>query len=189
MTGPHLRVTPAALPPSWHAFLSDVDGALPCRVELHCLGGFVAARYYKGLRQTYTLDYVDGAPREAERVLQRIAGPRSTLARKHNLHVQHVRIATLPASYAERLTELFPGMFERLRLLALEPHDLALSKLARNFPVDRRDVAQLATAVPLDAGLLRSRYTTELRPIVTGDAEVLDRTLERWIEAYCRPPR
>lgn len=116
--------------------------------------------------------------------LQEMAGVESPLAEKHRVHVQHVGVASLPESYAERLTEIFPRRFERLRLLALDAHDLALSKLTRNSPIDRDDVAQLARAVPLDARLLRARYRRELRPIIIGDPEQHDRTLAMWIEAY-----
>ena len=58
--------------------------------------------------------------------------------------------------------------------------------LTRNSPIDREDVAQLAQAVPLDASLLRARYRRELRPIIIGDPERHDRTLEMWIQAYFR---
>lgn len=118
--------------------------------------------------------------------LQQIAGIGSPLAKKHRLYFQHVGVASLPESYAERLTALFSGTFQRLRLCALDPHDLALSKLTRNSPIDRDDVAQLARAVPLDAALLRTRYQRELRPIIVGDPEQHDRTLDMWIEAYFR---
>lgn len=90
----------------------------------------------------------------------------------------------MPDGYVERLTELLPGTFENLRLLGLDAHDLALSKLARNHPVDREDVAYLARTVPLRADVLRRRYREELRPIIIGDPEVHDRTLDMWIEAY-----
>ena len=69
-------------------------------------------------------------------------------------------------------------------LFALDPHDLALSKLARNSPGDREDIAHLARVVPLDPELLRRRYEQELRPIAIGDPRRLDETLELWIEAY-----
>jgi hypothetical protein len=61
---------------------------------------------------------------------------------------------------------------------------LALSKLARNSPIDRDDVAQLARAVPLDADVLRARYRGELRSIIIGDTAWHDQTLEMWIAAY-----
>ena len=116
--------------------------------------------------------------------LQRIAGRTSPLARKHRLYFQHVGVASLPESYVERLTELLPGAFDNLRMLALEAHDLVLSKLARNHPVDREDIAYLARTVPPRADVLRQRYREELRSIIIGDPEVHDRTLDMWIEAY-----
>jgi hypothetical protein len=69
-------------------------------------------------------------------------------------------------------------------MLALEPHDLALSKLARDNPVDREDVAHLARTIPLDPRLLAQRYRQELRPIIMGDVQRHDRTLDLWIKAY-----
>jgi hypothetical protein len=179
-------VTRSELPNPWRAFLSDVDDRLPRVIQIHCLGGFVAALYYDLPRPTNDLDYVEVVPHEAMTILQQIAGLDSTLAKKHRLHFQHVGVASLPKSYAERLTEPFPRMFQRLRLFALDPHDLALSNLTRNSPIDRDDVAQLAKAVPLDAALLRGRYQRELRPIIIGDVDRHDRTLEMWIEAYLR---
>jgi uncharacterized nucleotidyltransferase DUF6036 len=176
--------TPRELPGPWRAFLVDVDRQLPRPIELHCLGGFVAAAYSHLPRPTNDLDYIEVVPHDAMATVQAIAGIESPLARKHRVHVQHVAVASLPESYAERLIEIVPGKFQRLRLLALDPHDLALSKLARNSPIDRDDVARLAKAVPLDAELLRARYRDELRPIVIGDPTQHDRTLEMWIEAY-----
>ena len=170
----------------WRAFLVDVDRYLPRSIEIHCLGGFVAALYYDLPRPTNDLDYIEVVPHDAMATVQQIAGVESALARKHRVHFQHVGVASLPDSYAERLTELFPARFRRLRLFALDPHDLALSKLTRNSPIDREDVAQLAKAVPLDASLLRDRYRRELRPIIIGDPEQHDRTLEMWIQAYLR---
>jgi hypothetical protein len=174
------------LPNPWRAFLADVDDQLARSVEIHCLGGFVAAFYYDLPRPTNDLDYVEVVPHDATTTLQEIAGIDSALAKKHRVHFQHVGVASLPESYADRLTEPFPGRLRRLRLLALDPHDLALSKLTRNSPVDRDDVAQLARAVPLDAKILRGRYRRELRPIIIGDPEQHDRTLRMWIEAYVR---
>ena len=80
----------------------------------------------------------------------------------------------------ERLTELFPGQFEYLRLLALDPYDLALRKLSRNTAVDREDVGYLAKTIPLDPQVLRQRYLDELRPIIIGDLKGHDQTLDVW---------
>lgn len=172
------------LPAPWRGFLDEVDRALPALVQLHCIGGFVVAVRYGLPRPTNDLDYVEIVPRDAMEVLQRIAGPESPLAKKHRLHFQHVGVASLPESYVERLRELFPSRFKKLRLFELEAHDLALSKLTRNHPVDRDDVAYLARMAPLNPEVLRARYQHELRPIIIGDPEVHDRTLRMWIEAY-----
>jgi Nucleotidyltransferase of unknown function (DUF6036) len=136
---------------------------------------------------TGDIDYVEIIPFDQLSLLQQLAGPGSRLAQKHQLHFQHVTVASLPESYGDRLTPLAEGQLRRLRLLALDPHDLALSKLGRNSPVDREDVAHLASAVPLDPALLRTRYEQELRPIAIGNLERLDQTLEMWIEAYFAP--
>jgi hypothetical protein len=172
------------IPNPWRIFLEDIDRNLTGATALHCLGGFTAALYYDLPRPTNDLDYVEVVPHEAMELLQRIAGPGSALAKKHRVHLQHVGVASVPERYAERLTEISPASLRRLRLFALEPHDLALSKLARNSPVDRDDVARLAKALPLNAETLRARYRSELRPIIIGDPERHDRTLEMWIAAY-----
>jgi hypothetical protein len=67
------------------------------------------------------------------------------------------------------------GPLSHLRLFALEAHDLALTKLARNSDRDRADVEFLATAAPLNPSLLRERYTREMRPYLDRpDREDLD---------------
>jgi hypothetical protein len=45
---------------------------------------------------------------------------------------------------------MFPGAFQNLRLMALDPYDLALTKLERNIERDRSDVRYLARAIPFD---------------------------------------
>jgi len=72
------------------------------------------------------------------------------------------------------LSALSAGRFRNLRLRALEAHDLALSTLSRDSPVDREDVAHLARTVPLDPELLRRRYREELRPIAIGDPALFE---------------
>jgi hypothetical protein len=82
---------------------------------------------------------------------------------------------------------MWPG-FEvtHLRLFALEPHDLALTKLERNSDVDRQDVLALAEAGFLDAGTLRERCEKEHRPNVVANVDRHDLTLKLWID-MCWP--
>jgi hypothetical protein len=111
-----------------------------------------------------------------------LAGQGSDLHRKHKVYLQLVGVATVPDSYDERLTEIAPGNFKHLHLFALDPYDLALSKLERNTQRDRDDMRHLARAVPFDIALLQERYQKELRPYL-GNPEREDLTLRLWIEA------
>ena len=172
------------LPKHWSTFLDAVDRALSRPVALHCLGGFVLEVVHGHARVTGDLDYIEIIPSDAMKEVQAIAGVDSDLAKKHRLYFQHVGVVSLPESYEERLTELYPGRFRNLRLFEVEAHDLALSKLARNSPIDREDVAYLAKTVPLDPALLKTRYTKELRGIIIGNVDWHDGTLAMWIEAY-----
>jgi uncharacterized nucleotidyltransferase DUF6036 len=96
-------------------------------------------------------------------------------------HLDVVTVATHLDSYESRLTEMFPDTFRHLRLLALDPYDLVLTKLTRNSDRDRADLEYLATAVPLDATVLRERYNSEMRAYVSVP-EREDLTLDLWIE-------
>src|SRR5262249_28898894 len=129
-------------------------------------------------------DYIEIMPNDALQDVQKIAGMGSELAKKYGVYLQHVTVADLPESYADRLMPLFPERFKKLRLREVKAHDLALSKLTRNLPVDREDVAYLVKTVPLDPEILKTRWEQELRPIVIGDVNKHEQTLRMWIESY-----
>ena len=173
---------PQVLPARWNSFLSDVDSLLRSSVELHCLGGFVLAALYGLPRPTGDVDYIAAIPSSSINELASIAGQGSALNRKHGLFLQHVTVADVPEDYAERLQELFPGGFIRLRLFALDLHDLVLAKLVRNSPVNLEDAKFLARTGRLNETILKQRYEKELRPYVANE-ERHDLTLKLWIEA------
>src|SRR5271165_12456 len=170
------------LPVRWNAFLSEVDGLLRTSVEPHCLGGFVLAALYGLPRPTGDVDYIAAIPSNTITDLDSIAGQGSALARKYGLYFQHVTVADVPEGYADRLAELFPGQFARLRLLALEAHDLVLAKLVRNSPVDLEDARFLAKTGKLDKTVLSQRYEQELRPYLANERRH-DLTLRLSLEA------
>lgn len=172
----------STLPLRWTAFLKEVDQRLAATIELHCLGGFVLAAAYGLPRPTGDIDYIAAIPRDSVPNLEEIAGRDSVLAKKHGLYFQHVTVADVPEDYEDRLAELFAGKFSRLRLLALEPHDLVLAKLARNSPVDMEDAKFLAKSGKLNAKTLKRRYEKELRPNLANEARH-DLTLKLWLEA------
>jgi hypothetical protein len=103
------------------------------------------------------------------------------LHRKYKVYLDQVGVTQPPDDYESRLREMFPGAFQNLRLMALDPYDLALTKLERNIGRDRSDVRYLARTVPFDLNILRDRYMIELRPYL-GNPTREDLTLQFWIE-------
>ena len=172
------------LPSPWRELLDELDEALAEPVELHCIGGFVVSLLYGLPRPTGDVDYISAVPHNRIEELERLAGRQSKLARKHKVYLQHVTIATMPEDYESRLTEMFPGLFKKLKIFAPDPYDLVLSKLERNSPKDQGDVEYLAGTVPLKADLLQERYERELRPNLMARETWHDGTLKMWIGAY-----
>jgi hypothetical protein len=165
----------------WRAFLDDLDAQLTERVTLHCLGGFVVTALYGMPRPTADVDVLWVAGAEALTRLVAVAGRTSPLYKRHGLYVDIVTVAECPVDYEERLTEIGLGSWRNLRVFALDPYDLALSKLQRNLQRDRDDVMYLARTAALEVEILRTRYEAELRPYV-GRPERDDLTLNLWIE-------
>jgi len=170
-------------PEPWRAFLSALDGLARERIELHCIGGFAVSLRYGLGRPTRDLDVAHVIPNDAAKWLTDVAGRDSDLHARHKVYLQIVSVATLPYHYADRLAEMFTGYCGRLRLLVLDPYDLALSKLPRNLAVDRQDVRYLAKTQQFDLGAFARRYREELRPYVTGAPDTHDLTLKLWIDA------
>jgi hypothetical protein len=146
------------------------------------MGGFVISLVYGFSRPTGDLDVLEIAPEEIGRPLLELGMRGGPLHKKYKIYLDHVGVAHVPEDYEARLREIFPGAFKHLRLLALDPYDLALSKLERNIQRDRDDVRHLARTVPLDLEALKERYQKELRWQL-GNPEREDLTLQLWIEA------
>jgi len=172
---------PPDLAEPWRAFLVDLDKRVEHAVQLHCCGGFVVTAAYGLARTTADLDVLSVVPIDHQREFATLAGRGSKLHQSHGVYLDVVTIATVPDSYEERLTELYPGRFQHLRLLALDAYDLVLAKLTRNADRDRGDLEYLATAVPLDPSILKDRYLREMRDYVAVP-EREDLTLGLWID-------
>jgi|SRR5882762_3699930 len=165
----------------WRSFLTDLDGRLTHDVQLHCCGGFVVTTRYGFQRTTADLDVLSVVPTAEQQKLAALAGRGSELHKTHGIYLDIVTVATYPDDYERRLQEMFPRALRHVRLLALDPYDLVLTKLTRNSDRDRADVEYLATAVPLDIAVLRHRYDAEMRSYVPhASREGL--TLELWSE-------
>ena len=177
------RAAGMEIPKVWANFLDELDQSLLQPVELHCIGGFVITFAYGLPRPTSDVDYRTIKPADQSATILELAGQGSAIHKKYGLYLQQVGVATAPEDYESRLWELFPGRFKNLRLMALDPYDLALSKIERNTPIDRDDVKYLSKAVPLDPKVLRERYENELRPNL-GNPHREDLTLKLWLEAF-----
>ena len=74
-----------------------------------------------------------------------------------------------------------------MRLYALDPIALALSKLERNAERDREDYLSLYHAGLIDLDVLRARYLAELRPYLLTREGWHDRTLDFWVDIATHP--
>jgi hypothetical protein len=151
------------VPEPWNSFLTELDREATEETRLDCMGGFVATLLYGLPRSTSDLDVLLIAPREQRASLLELGARGSPLHRKYKIYLDYVSVAKVPEDYEDRLTEMFPGAYKHLRICALDPYDLALSKLERNIQRDRDDVKHLADSIPLDLKILKERYEKELR--------------------------
>lgn len=179
-----------SVPQPWGAFLAELDESLEETTRLDCIGGFVVTILYGMGRPTADVDVLEIAPRQSADTINRLAVRGGSLHRKYGVYLQYVGpgIARVAYDYEDRLTEMFPRVFRHLRIMALDPYDLALSKLERNIQRDRDDVRHLARTVPLDLDVLRKRYETEVRwQMAVPERE--DLTLQLWIDAILEERR
>ena len=165
----------------WRSFLGELDEKVTTETRLDCMGGFVVTMQYGFSRETSDLDVLVIAPGEQRDALLELGARGGPLHKKYKVFLDFVGVAKLPEDYEERLVEMFPGAYKHLRLCALDPYDLALSKLERNIQRDRDDVRHLAQVIPLDLKVLKERYEKELRWQL-GNPEREDLTLRLWIE-------
>jgi hypothetical protein len=159
-----------------------LDAAVDGVVRFDCIGGFVVTQLYGLKRPTADVDVIELAPRKAAETIMALGLLGGPLWKKHHVYLDRVAVAAVPENYEDRLVEMFPGAFRHLRLMALDPYDLALSKLERNGQKDRDDIRYLACTVPLDLEILQDRYATEMRWQL-GRPEREDLTLRLWLEA------
>ena len=176
---------PTTIAEPWLSFLTEVDRRLDDPVELHCLGGFVLAILWGLPRPTGDVDFIECEPSSAVEDLVEIAGAGSELANRFKIHLHRVDVAEYPEAYVSRLTDITPGGLARLRLLALDVHDVALAKIGRNGPRDRADVEFLVRRGALDSRILSERFEREMLPYVLNE-DRSKTTLDLWIEEFFR---
>lgn len=151
----------------WLGFITTLDDALDQPTDFHCIGGFVVSQYYGFSRETTDLHVLAVVPGKAAKQVAELAGKGSRLQKKHRVYVDQVTVANCPEDYQERLVRAFP-IWSKVRLWALEPHDLSLTKLERSNDKDIRDVMFLAQAGLINRHVLIKRFEEELEPFITG---------------------
>jgi len=71
-------------------------------------------------------------PLGESRALGELAGRGSELHKKHRVYLERVTVNTVPCDREERAILIDIPSFESLKVLAIEAHDFALSKLERS---------------------------------------------------------
>ena len=161
--------------------LLALDGLLDESAELHCLGGFVVSELYRLTRATADIDVLAVGGMAGLARLKLLAGTGSELHQKYKVYIDIVTIADIPDGYEDRLVDYDVAGLHRIRIRALEKHDLALAKLSRNIDRDIEDIKRLAMGPGLDLNVLQARYEKELQgKLGRPDREGL--TLRMWIE-------
>jgi hypothetical protein len=165
----------------WHSFLNEVDAMADGPLRMDCIGGFVVTQLYGLDRPTADIDVIELAPPDIASVIFSQASKGTPLAGKHRIFIDRVTVAAIPEDYESRLVAMFPDAYRHLRLMAVDPYDLALSKLERDSQKDREDVRFLCRTIPLDLQVLEERYRKEMRWQL-GMPTREDLTLKLWIE-------
>jgi hypothetical protein len=171
------------IPKPWGAFLRDLDDIATAAVDFHCIGGFVVnMKYGFSSRQTFDIDVLAITPNSQRQEFLQNAAKGSVLHRKHGVYLDLVTvIQAYPEDYDQRLTEMYSGQLKKIRLFAVEPHDLALMKLERNAERDRVDVLFLASQGLVTADELERRYRAEMRSYIGVPERSTDITLRLWV--------
>jgi Nucleotidyltransferase of unknown function (DUF6036) len=171
------------IPKPWGAFLRDLDDIATAAVDFHCIGGFVVnMKFGFSSRQTFDIDVLAITPNTQRQEFLQNAAKGSVLHRKHGVYLDLVTvIQAYPEDYDQRLTEIYSGQLKKIRLFAVEPHDLALMKLERNAERDRVDVMFLASQGLVTASELERRYRAEMRSYIGVPERSTDITLQLWV--------
>jgi hypothetical protein len=127
---------------------------------------------------TFDIDVLAITPNSQRQEFLQNAAKGSVLHRKHGVYLDLVTvIQAYPEDYVQRLTEMYSGQLKKIRLFAVEPHDLALMKLERNAERDRVDVMFLASQGLVTASELDRRYRAEMRSYIGVPERSTDITL------------
>ena len=171
-----------SLDKTWLSFLRELDSELSRAVDVYCIGGFVLYAQYQIPRVTGDIDYLKTAPADAANEIEALAGADSKLGKKYRIHVHAAGVTDLPEDFESRLQPLNFGL-GKIRLYAVDPYDLVLSKLTRNSSKDRADVKWVARQLQLSYKVLMQRWEKEMAPWIANH-DRHRRSLQLWKEYF-----
>jgi hypothetical protein len=120
------------IPEPWFSFLKELDELATTTVSLHCIGGFVVTAL-RAEPHHGRLDVLEVCPKSAGDAFAKVELQGRELHKKYKVYLDQVGVTQPPYDYESRLQEMFPGAFRNFHLMALDPYDLALTKLERNI--------------------------------------------------------
>ncbi len=106
------------VPEPWHSFLTELDDRAAGEIRLDCMGGFVVTQLYGFSRETADLDVLLVAPKEQLKPMLELGLQGGPLYKKCAIYLDYVSVAKVPENYEERITEMFPETYKKLRLCA-----------------------------------------------------------------------
>lgn len=145
-------------------FLRAVDEALTDAATITMIGGSALALGYGVEIFTNDIDTYRSNLEPLRPAIENACG-RTGL----RIPFANASIAQLPPGFEERARRILPELV-RLEVWAIDPYDLAASKLLRGNAHDREQLADLHDLTPLDRPTLVARFT-ELIEIQVGDAQ------------------
>jgi hypothetical protein len=147
-------------PAELRQFLVEIDKRLKTRATLTLIGGGAAVLAYDVETATADLDTHEQDKKDL-RLIQ-AAAKEVRAKRSLDIPIRETGVVILPDRYAERLERALPSL-QKLRVLVLERHDLALSKIARSEERDMTHLDELHEKHPLELEVLVKRYLEEMK--------------------------
>ena len=169
-------------PKPWHSFLKELDALAIGIVDFQCLGAFVVTQLYGLERSTGDLDVLSIAPIDQRKDFLEKAGMGSALHKRYKIYLDYVGVASIPYEYQSRLIEMYPGAYGHIRLFALDPYDIALSKLCAISLVTEKMCAISQNKSRSTCSFCENVTQTNFGLICLGIPENQDAILNLWIE-------
>jgi len=182
-----MSTTVANLPAPWPAFLEALDARLTGKVAITCIGGFALLGILPGARVTRDLDFIAVQPDEARAQLLALAQHGSAMAAQFGVWIEFVTVHTPPVNHEARLRIV--ASLRHLTVKVIDPDDLALLKLQRFSPRDRKDLRDLIHHGLLHRQVLSERFEQELLPYYVGEPRALRTSYEILLSLFPAEPK